>query len=60
MTVIDEEPRRNIQKSDSVEDFRILFDSVFWLYISPDIRKNILNLLAEQPDVDTQQQLPFN
>lgn len=53
-TVIDEEPHRNIQKSDSVEDFRILPDSDFWPYISPDIKKNILNLIAEQPHVDTQ------
>ena len=60
MTVIDKEPRRNIQKDDSVEDFRILSDSDFWPYISLDIRKNILSLLDEQPHVDTQKQLPFN
>jgi len=57
MTIIDEKSHRNIQKSDSVEDFRILIDSDIWLCIYPDTRKIILRLIAEQAQVEIQQTL---
>ncbi len=60
MISISEESHKNPPKIDDREEFSLLINSDFWLYLPLITRKNILRLLDDCPHEGAQAQLPYN
>jgi len=60
MISISGESHKTLQKNDYEEEFSLLVNSDFWLYLPLITRKNILRLLDDCPHGGAQAELSFN